>query len=1019
MNNKRKAYKIIVASLAMVMIACVAFGLIIHSSGIIANAEFVNSTIKEQYSVGETVDFPETATVKVNGEECNAAFKVIKTPDGSVVAKLSYTFASQGNYSAVYEYTLGGKSYTIEKNFKVVEGSWNITSTDSSVEYGQINTHSGATGLNLTISRGDTFTFSKPIKLSSDGPTDIITFFPELLKGTVPFVGYDHPEKAHHDANRVIVTLTDCYNPDISISMIMYFDSVPSNGVYVRTIATGQGEFGLRKDPPKRLNLPEVVIDGETYGYYKGEWGGSFFSAGADKNTTNVTWSFDATLNRVYISSGTPEKTQFTNLVNDLCNTDIAPGTFPGFTTGDVYVSLTVSEFVTNSTSFEIESIGDVRGEALKTEVYVDSVAPSIKIDARTENNMFIQKGKAFTLFDAKAYDNNLVGSVVKRVYYNYGTSMQSSVVLTGNKFTPVQRGVYTIEYSAKDSFGNVGVATVKVTVIDEAVMEFLVDKVTAAVAGNVVILPKYQTTSKNGDVIVKITAVNEKGEVEEINPITNVFTPKSVGKYTVSYTYTDGVDTQIFSYEMNVSANPDYGFIELPEIESIYIKNVAYQLEKINAYSFKGEIPVPVETTVYVSFDGGEYVKVDDINELYITGSSTVRFKYQASETSFYETESREIVDVGFDTTVNMQNYFKGDFTAAPDVNYIDFASNVTSGDNELKFINKLATALFSLNYAVPSSQNITSYDIILADENGNRIVLTHKMSGGNFCVSVNGGAEVALSGTIHDGAERQIAYDPATNQLLFSDNTTTVATRLNGEFGDYYTLSIALRGISGDAVLRIIRIQNQLICSDEWDYSDPEIYAERAKGYVEVNSEITVFSGVASDVLFPIADKDFTISVRCPDGTYAIDKNGLELKRVPANQSYTLILTQFGDYRVEYSTMDACGREGRSRYIITSADVTAPTLSFDDGSTAETTQIMKVGYKYNLKSFTVSDNDTANDEIVKHIFVYNSYGQLILAEKGEFTPTEEGIYTVYVYAFDKAGNSSYISYQINAVKS
>ncbi len=1018
MKIERKALHTGIASLLVAAVTLLLFGLMLNSSGFSARAEFVDSTIRDSYIAGEEISIPETATVKVEETEYTATFKALIMPDGSGNTATYYKLTATGNYSAVYEYTASDKTHSIAKNFSVVEKNYGVTSTDSTVSYGNINTHAGATGLNLTLSRGDTFTFSKPVKLSKDGPTDIITFFPEIFKGTVPFVGYDKPEKAHHDAQRIIVTMTDCYDPDISISMILYFDSVPSNGVYVRTIATGQGEYGLRKDPPKRLNLPEVIIDGTTYGYYKGEWGGSFFSAGADKNTTNVTWSFDATTNRVYISSGTQTATQFNNLVNDLTNKDIAPGVFPGFTSDDVYVSLTVADYVTNSVDFEIESIGDVNGEDFRENLYIDSVPPTVKINASTDREMYIQSGKEFTVFEAKAYDNNLVGKLNTRVYYNYGTPMQSSVVLNGNKFTPVHVGIYTIEYSAKDSYGNVGTATVPVTVIDDEVMSFSVDKAESAVAGIVVNLPEYTASSKNGDVTVKITAENSAGVIEDINPAHSQFTPKSVGKYTITYSYTDGVDSRTFSYDIDAAANPEYGFIELPEMENIYIKNVFYQIDKINAYSFRGAEPVPVPTKIYASFDGGEYTEITDADNVCITASSSVKFKYQASESSYYETDLITVIDVGYDETVRMENYFSGDFAATPDVSYIDFAASAGAGDKELKFANTLATALFSLKYSIPNAENISSYDIILTDEGGNRIVLSHKMASGVFCVSINGGADVALSGSMRDGNERTVAYDPEKKQFEFSDNISTVTTGFSADFGDYYTLSVVLRNVTGEASVRINRIQNQLICGDEWDYSNPEIYAEKAKGYVEVNSTITVFGAVSSDVLFPVAKKDFTLSVRCPGGSgYATDVNGLLLKDVPADRDYTFVLSQFGDYRVEYNTKDACGRQGSTRYIITSADITAPELFFDKPIAPDAVQTMKVGYKYNIKEFTVSDNDTATEDIKTYILVYNAQGQLVLSDKYEFTPTEEGRYTVYIYSFDTAGNSAYISYQAEAV--
>ncbi len=1019
MKNNRKIVSFGVVALAVIIVACACVGVALGLKNNNAFAAEVVVDIKDGYSVGETLDIPQTATVSFEGNDYPATFYILMLPDGSGTKSASIKLDAVGKHTAIYQFVVDNKTLQAEKTFNVSKSSWLSDTGESTISYGELAVRPGVSGLNLTLARGDTFTYSKPITLTDDGPTEIISFFPEQFQKTVPFTG-DVATAGNYDAQRLIVRLTDCYNPEIYIDFVFFFDTNPSNGVNVRTRCTGQGEYGLvsNQQAISTHNLPEVYIDGMRYGYWQGQWGGSFFSNGASKETNQMMWSYDKNTNRVYVGSAVDEKEQFQALVNILDNKDISANVFPGFTTDQVYVSVTAADFSGNFTKFQISSIGNFSGEDLASETYVDTIAPTVKPDTTgVTGEIFAQVGKPFPLFDANAFDDNLLGSISAKVFYNYGTPMQSAVLVRDGSFVPAQEGAYTIEYNARDSFGNVGKATVSVTVVKQVVTTFTTQNITSAMAGVAQVLPEYATSSLNGDVKVVIKSISADGTVTEINAKDRLFTPISVGEHTLVFTYSDMIRSYEYSYTVDVQANPNYGFIEMPNLQNVYLKGVIYQIDDIKAYSFKGATPVPQDTVAYVRFDGGEYQQVSNLTSVDITGNTSVQFKYVAGE-SFYETPVRPIKDVGYNNELHIEKYFDGNFQNNPTSNYIDFTSNATTGSNQLDFAMPVATNLFSIKYALPNVGKLfETFDIVLTDSDDNKVVLSHQNVGGKLAIAVNGGNPVTVSGTLNDGEEKTITYDPANKQFLVSDKNATTAIIFEMQLGEFANLSFVFNGLSGNATVRLINIMNQLICNDTGDYFTPQLFVTKAKGYVEVNSQITVYPATVVDVLSPIAAKDFTVSVKAPDGTFAKDVNGLELKNVSAKGQYDVVLSQFGSYRVEYNAVDAYGQRARSVYIVTSADVTAPTISFVDGSTADTVQTMKVGYKYKLKEFIVSDNDTPADQIESHIFIYNQNGQLILADRMDFTPTFADMYTVYVYCLDSAGNSSFITYQIKVV--
>ena len=106
-----------------------------------------------------------------------------------------------------------------------------------------------------------------------------------------------------------------------------------------------------------------------------------------------------------------------------------------------------------------------------------DETAPVITVDGE---NMIVAAGSTVTVPGATATDNcDGTVSVEYKVYF--GTQ---EVSVTDGKFTVEDAGEYRIKYTAKDSAGNVGTATVTVTVETSGGCQSCSGNVAAGTAG-------------------------------------------------------------------------------------------------------------------------------------------------------------------------------------------------------------------------------------------------------------------------------------------------------------------------------------------------------------------------------------------------------------------------------------------------------------------------------------------------------------------------------------------------------
>ncbi len=1043
--KKKLVYKICgILACAGISMACVGVGAshFNQSSKPIINASAAETvtwgdTVKTSYLLGEVFTPPTTVPVKKENTDATAYFKALVLPDGSVMNASEYVLSTPGSYKLIYTYQIANipLTYEVERNFEVLDSCYTV-SANSRVSYGEIVTHKNAVGYDVVLQAGDSFIYNKPINVYDKDRTNIITYNTTQIDGKMMQSDYKQPLAI--DAENIVVTLTDCYDPNISISCTMYFAKDSGSGIYLRASGTGHGDFGLGKNNPSNV-AHTVMIDGQLYGVNAvGSYGGSMTMSTGTWRPGYLSWSFEKETNRIYLNAGSDGTYQYTGkdgkpvtqaafdrelLVNDLDNKDISPGAFVGFTTGEVYVSITGTDWINSSTRLQIEQVGDQREEALDS--YADKEAPRVEIDTQgVQAPFYVQKGQKFDLFDALAYDVNFNGTPKAKVYYNYGNAMQSSVAVKDGAFTPSVEGTYTVEYMAKDSFGNVGIATIPVFSIDEPVTKLTTESLSSGLmAGVMAQLPEYSISSRDGEdaVSLSISLKTPNGKEYSIDTNTLRFVPINAGKNTIVYTYTDKLYTYTHSYDVQVAQNPNPGFIQLPKIEEFYLKNANYTIDDVSAYNFyENSDPTPTDTDVFVRFDGGAYAKVEDLSSLTITGSQSVQFKYVSGATE-HETEVAPIREVGYGSAFRMQDYFEGDFTATPNSTNIFFQSNKSEGNNQLNFIMPLTQVNFALGYRIPKEYaNVGSYDIIVADMASNKsLVITYKVDAAGLFRAYIGDTGVAIGGSINDGEERGITYLATEKVLQFESLSDTIQVPYVFDFvGDTCKVSFRLNDIQGEAGVEILKVQNQIISNNAYDTFAPQIYAPKPKGFMKQGETLTVSAAIVSDVLSTILDKDFTVTVMSlKTRKCAVSIDGIELKDVSPTREYQFVLEEYGNYRISYTAKDGSGNATTRPFVVHSADMEAPTVSFDDGTTADTVQTMKVNHFYNVKSFTTNDNYTAVEDLDTHILIYDTRTSIVFFDRNVVCFTELGRYTVCVYCADEEGNYSYITYQIEVV--
>lgn len=991
----------------------------------VASAEFSVGKFEDSYYVGDVIYVPD-ATFSIGGQEVPAEFEII-CPDGDKFTNDGLTLTQYGNYTV--RYYVKNTSYSRSVSFKVEKLLYEI-SGKGSAEFGYhpyldeydegtgITTQHG--GIITSITQGSKFVLNKVIDLSKLSPTD-----PIITLNITP------TEKGYLDFERINMRLTDVHDPSKFIIMITkdqewtdgdYLSyslcNINDENVYYRgsseyssgTLAGMEALFSFRGTPGYDPDNPDAYKEFRNYA-----------------NDT-ISWYIDYAEQDLYIIGANKAQKKL------VCNLD-ATGAWDSFTTGEVKLEIYGDTYTNTYANFVIREIG---GCNLSDKNLVDEQAPQITVDYG-EYDKEIPKGlvdKNYKIFDASAYDivDGFV-DVKTLVYKNYYTNNRIAVNVEDGYFKPTEKGVYTICYTATDNFDNVAVEVVDVEITDEQnpIVFEIGERVTEGKQNVAIPIAEYSVEGGFGN---KKVEINVTFEDENVTVKGGQFVPMKVGTYTVTYLVSDYVGqvvTENNYYEVDVELNTEpsvSGSFE-NEFERFYIKGFSYEVPQVQMYVFNQDGKTYTTQTANVTVENGTIT-----NGVYVPsteGFVTFTYKLDSSKGEGYKV-TRPVHSIndtreGYETLLDMKKMFVLDegVTAGYGADKPGYAYYQASRDSSIKFVNSLFAESFSIMlYNDKEMSNLTGIDITLTDSLNpeQQVVINLIKAGSKTSLNVNGKGKPTEINTQFKGEQYSVSLVGSSGKLTVSGTSASIKEYVSGEKYQGFSsnliyLDLTFKGV-GEGGCRVFVKEvcaHSLIKTGYADSAAPLItYLGNIAKIAEKDSVYVLPEVVSSDVVSP-ALKSFTLTVKNPDGSYAVSDN-VTLNNVPV-QRYSINLGAYGEYIITYTAIDYSGNSATRDISVMVCDFVAPTIEL----TGNKILSAKVGNMVNVCKATYKDNyGTINEDIGFYVMVKKPTGKIIVLDSGKynFMADISGEYVVYYYVLDRSedgvsqGNVAIESYSI-----
>ena len=959
--------------------------------------------ILNEYDLGQEFTIP-SAIISCGGKTAKATSAFLYFPNGTPHIAESLTLNVLGEYTLEYHAVIDGEKVSATKTFDVNSSAYSL-GMNSVLEYkdslDRIES-SSVGGLHLELADQDILTYNEPINIYDyDKDTPLLRMHPYSNGGN---------GTTYRESLKQVVRLTDCYDPDNFIEFELCWDYsnhlTQTAAVYYRADVAGKKSIGLASVSADKVVKSSIYIGETRYEVCNGQYGA--FTNTWQLTDKGVTVYFDPITNCFYAE----DRTKI--FVSDLDNEELyGENAFKGFTTGEVYISVVAEEYYTGAVNIDISMIAGLQEQELHRDKIFDRKSPMIEIDVPTTDKIYyVAKNEQIAIPKATAYDVNLKGEISVGVYSYYGTNNSRQHSCKNGLFTPTAEGLYTIAYTATDTYGNTATKTITLNCVkmeNDEIVSFSMQQASTLLAGQTCELPACEAFSKNGK--VKISAYYKLVGEEEVFEITdNAFFVENVGDYEIIYEYSDVFASYRRSYTVSSVPTANVSF-DKPVLPNYLIANAPYTFDPVYAYTYESKKPTQQKVEVSLITDGNVETLVDYEN-VRIPECAKVQFKYSYCGSSVLSDEI-PVVNVGFGGGVRMQDYFVGDFEKTADLNAVYYQSNST-GDNSLEFVNVLSLSNFTFSFSIPSEfGQFEALDVILTDyyDRENSVTVSYLKKGDTTYI-VCGNSQADVNASFVDKTYK-FFYDSRLN--AFKDMSSKSVACTQAFTTDKVLLTVRLRNITGDAKLSIIEVGGQVFSNDKIDYFKPVMLIEDDGGVKKVGDVITIKMPTVIDVLCPYSQANLSLKVSKPSkGTVTSDDGVLLGSGCPLNREYTFTLTEDGSYKVRFEYTDAWGNIISGGFTANVSDMEAPTITLNDGYNEGTVVRAKLNSLVTIQGYTAQDNKTATDALSVKCMVYSPSLEHVFLTGNQFAATKAGMYTVYYYVYDTEGNYGVASYQI-----
>lgn len=896
------------------------------------------------------------------------------------------------------------KRYVFTEEFTVNKYTYEVTSGSVSVGRSELFPDSGE-GLLVQINKDAEFRYNEIIDLRGKTSADNILEF-----------GFMPAAVGTAQVSTVYITLTDIYNPDNYARVIVHnpnnkdLNAYPGTSTLAATFA-GQEVW---------LGHQHVYDDGRHYIQSTSPYYGTYTRLSFDGYKHTLDRGADSICQ---ISYDYEDKAVFTNtkrwgrsatgkyktLIADLDDLDYsntklsATGTgkgfseaFSGFTTGEVYLSISCEGYVASTCGFFIKSICDADFSQVKT---YDYAAPILTIDTEGYSVDALPEaevGRAYKIFDAFAVDNVTIIEPSIKVYYMRGSSKLSRVSIVNGTFTPTIAGKYCIEYSAVDGSGNQTAKTLYLNAVADVALpelEFIGVYEQEGFVGTTITFADAETISYSGNAVL-LTQVLMDGEIvaEGVDKLTVL----KEGTYLVKYLVQDYLGQDNFAtYSITVVKSNNPIIATEPVLPKALLDGATYTLPIITAKDyFASDAGEDVVSTITV-LDGDGTRELNQGSFTVKAGNRTtaiIRYEFVSASGSAELVYELPIVEVE-----NFENDLVKYFVASNGSTVTQLKNSVllsytnNSTVDYIKSIPLLNTRfIFHIyNDGENVHDNGKGIEVVLTDTLDKtkqiRISLTVSDDSGAeyYYLSVNGGKMYMVAGNFYTDKQIDFYYNNVNRYVKIASTVIYLDDVIeNGAFEGFSNeqayLSIRAVGVD-EAVnkpfgVELLQIDTQPFAKTDADYIAPVIVINgETESQYEQGSIIQTFTAFGIDILQE--NVSCTMTVTDPSGEIITDINNKPLSNVPADAVYAIKLEQYGNYRIRYTAVDSAGRKTNRNLLYYVADLEMPTITI-----AGTTYKCKVNQEVKLPSITISDNVTSVEKLVCYVMYKDPNGRTYL---------------------------------------
>jgi len=918
--------------------------------------------LQEYYVSGQTLS-TEGATVQVGGKDV-AAQAVLYRPDGVASTGNSFRLDSAGKYTLELFADHAGSRTSVRKSFIVGESVCTFTDERSSYEF-------TPSGLNVSLKEGSKLTVNQTVDITG------ITADEEIVTIAVtPSVA------GQADFTKIRVTVTDEANSDCYVKLLLQASPTTPAASYGLAGGTNQALTGYEKEWDR-------IHKNNEWGTYM-----PFTFYGSEGASSEFGLRYDSVTKKVYALEGRE--------IIDLDEKKYFPNAFKGFESGRVRVSVECLSYLKDTAHFTVKKL---RGASIEKTFIADETAPVLSVE---NGNACAVVGRAFPLYNATAMDD-VAGAVpvTKRVWRNFGMSNAYLVDCPDGAFTPSETGIYTIEYTAKDLFGNVTRVPVEVQAVEKAeeIRLTLGSGATEGTLGMPCSVRSLEATGGSGALSVRTVAVlnGEETELED-----GLFVPEKAGDYEIVYTVTDYVGntaTEKYTFRATPGTEPIFG--TEPVLPRYILADGSYTFGTVAVRDYTSGSRVDGECEVYLE-QGGNSRKIQagtPVTMEFGEGELTVIYRYKSKDIR----RTVPVIQVKEDGKLNLGKYFSGKNIQIS----VTAAGTLIEGgqSSSAVFIRELLAEGLSATFNVGNS-GMRALKVRLTDyaDSSETILIGLAQRGNGHTMSVNG-RELCTDtkiGFTQNSASNEFALRYEAGALSCDGITFYPVTDAVPAFKGFSSGRVYLEFIFDDAdsgsTLTVKNVNRQPVNTVNTDRIPPRIVvAGEYGGEKQIGEEVTLGGADALDVID--TRLTFTLTVKDPDGNYVVDLGGTVLNKADARGTYRFKIEKYGNYRVSYAAKDGTGfQDGVLNYVISVQDKSAPEIVFK-GTLKEQ---YKISEKVTLPAFEVTDNCSGAEDLTVYRYITTPSGRLVLLadDVNAVSGIEEGVYLYTVVVYDKAGN-------------